>query len=452
MNGGERNEKTLRPSSAPKFRLSAGWLAVAVFWPCLVVATLDRQIISITGRDIQLDLHLTDTQLGFIQGPAFAFCAALAGVPLGWLLDKFNRVTVSSICFALWSVATSLTGLAGGFIGLSLARGGGALGEAGLAPAALSIFADHFSADKVPRASATFLTAPFVGAGLGLVCGGLLLDVFAKVIPLAPFGLSHAKPWQLVFLTVGLPGLLLALVLPLLVKDPGRAERAPLELTGDDGQTHAKESPVAVLALFILGMTALVTLMYVQLAWLPIRFLRSFSITPAQAGLMIGPSYMAAGLLGAGLSAWLAGAVPPERTLQRVMNVILIATLLLVAPIATAALATDKWVAAAAFFVGTTLLCMALTLAAAPVQLLVPRRYRARTLGLSTVAFNCVGAGLGPFSVGFISDHLKGHANAIGLAIVIVSVLSASVSVLAIFRVRHWVYTKMASQAPLSVA
>ncbi len=412
---------------------SVDWITVATFWLCMVVATLDRQVIAIAARAIQLDLHLSDTQLGFVQGPAFAFCAAAAGLPVGWLLDRRNRVSVAAICFGIWSITTSLTAFASSFATLAIARGGGSFGEAGLAPAALSIFADRFPVRTIPRVSALFLTAPFIGAGLGLFIGGVLLDAFTRAMPTLPM-LAAFHPWQLVFLTVGCPGVVLAVVLKFIVRDPPRLEHAPVTLAADD--KGADRKPGRLIALYIIGMTALVLILFVQLAWLPLRLQRSFGLTAAAAGLVIGPSYIVAGLTGAGLSGWLASSVANDRVLARVTNILLLVTMLLIAPLILAALGNDQRLAGACFFLGAIPLSMALTLAATPIQLLVSGRGRARTLALSSVAFNVVGAGVGPLLPGIISDRLGGHANAIGWGMAVVTTGAALISIAAFAGVR----------------
>ncbi len=415
---------------------SRAWTTVGMFWLCMTVASLDRQVIAIAARAIQADLHLSDTQLGFIQGPAFAFCAAATGLPIGWLLDRRNRVSVAAACFAIWSATTSLMAFAGSFATLAVARGGGAVGEAGLAPAALSIFPDRFPVRQIPRASALFLTAPFVGAGLGLFVGGMLLDDFTTALPGLPAFLRGFFPWQLVFLTVGCPGVVLAIVLKLVVRDPPRREHAALAL--DAAPRAAGGSGTAgLLALYILGMTMLVLILFVQLAWLPMRLQRSFAISASAAGLVIGPSYIVAGLLGAALSGWLASAVAGERVLPRVIDIILVASALLAGPFLFAVLSSDARLASWGFFAGALLLCTALTLAATPVQLLVPASGRARTLALSTVSFNVVGAGIGPLLPGLISDRLAaGTTNAIGAGMGIVTAGAAAVAVIAFVGVR----------------
>ncbi len=407
-------------------------IAVGMFWFCLVVATLDRQVIAITAHAIQLDLKLSDTQIGFIQGPAFAFCAAAAGLPVGWLLDRRNRVSIAAVCFGIWSLTTSLMAFAGSFVTLAVARGGGSVGEAGLAPAALSIFADRFSVKAIPRASAFFLTAPFIGAGLGLFVGGLLLDGFTRAMPGLPAALAGFHPWQLVFLAVGPPGILLALLLKLVVRDPPRTEHAPVPLA----ETGGASATGRVIALFIVGMTMLVLILFVQLAWMPMRLQRSFGMGAADAGLLIGPSYIVAGLLGAGLSGWLASSVPAERVLARVIDVILVGTVLLIAPFLGAMLG-GRQVAGWGFFLGALPLTAAMTLAATPVQLLVSGRHRARTLALASVSFNVVAAGVGPLLPGVISDALTGRvANPIGCGMAAVTGAAALVALAAFLGVR----------------
>lgn len=424
------------PVSAPvePSESRAAWVTVGVFWLCMTVASLDRQIIAIAAHAIQADLHLSDTQLGFIQGPAFAFCAAATGLPIGWLLDRRNRVTVAAACFAIWSATTSMIGFANSFATLAIARGGGAVGEAGLAPAALSIFPDRFAVRHIPRASALFLTAPFVGAGLGLFVGGVLLDSFTRALPGLPAFWRGFYPWQLVFLTVGCPGVALAIVLKLVVRDPPRREHAALAL---DASPENGGGTAGLLALYILGMTALVLLLFVQLAWLPMRFERSFAITASAAGLIIGPSYIVAGLLGAALSGWLASAVAGARVLVRVIDIILVASALLAGPFLLAALSGDTRLASWGFFAGALLLCTALTLAATPIQLLVAASGRARVLALSTVSFNVVGAGVGPLLPGMISDRIATNTtNAIGVGMGIVTAAAAAVAIIAFAGVR----------------
>jgi MFS family permease len=417
--------------------LNRPWWVVSAFWLCLMVATIDRQIVAVAGKAIQADLRLSDGQLGFIQGPAFAFCAAFGGVPVGWLLDRLNRVRVSASCFAIWSAATSLTAAAASFPFLAVVRGVGAIGEAGLAPAALSIYADIFSAKNVARASAIFLTAPLVGMGAGLAIGGMLLDLFTRHIGAMPPLLAHFAPWQLVYLVAGLPGLLLAAGLATLIRDPGRpaSAREAAPLVADDPTLDPVDR--RGLILFAFGMTALVVVLYVQVSWLPMRFLRSFGLSAARTGLLIGPSYMAGTLLGAALAGGLAGAAASHHVLRRALGIVLAASLLLAPPLVLADMAPDLWLAMGAFFAGAVLLGMTLALSSVPVQLCVPRTQRARALALMTVSFNVIGAGGGPLIAGLLSDRLTGHANAIGEAMAITSVSGALVAILLLWWARR---------------
>jgi MFS family permease len=409
------------------------WVVVAIFWVCLTVATIDRQLISITGRAIQVDLHLTDGQLGFIQGPAFAFCAAFGGLPIGWLLDRVNRIKVAAWCLAFWSATTSLTGLSSNFLAVSVLRGGGAIGEAGIAPGALSVFTEIFSARGVARASAIFLTAPLIGMGLGLLLGGLLLDVFTAAAPHFPGWFAGLRPWQLVFVVAGMPGLLLALLLPKMVVDPWHARPAR---QAEALAESVDAATIWTLCWFVLGATALVIILYVQISWLPIRFMRSFGAAASKTGALIGPAYIAASLFGALAAGWLSSRAAAGRVLVRVVDIMLVAAVLLVVPFVLADVTDKLWLAAVSFFVGASLLSIALMLISTPVQLVMPRHHRGRALAMMTISMNIFGAGMGPWLAGVLSDRLAGHANAVGLAMASLSVASAMVVVLLLLLVR----------------
>jgi MFS family permease len=425
-------------------RIARPWAVVAFFWICLMVASIDRQLIAITGKAIQADLHLSDGQLGFVQGPAFAFCSAFGGLPIGWLLDRANRVRVSAWCLAFWSATTSLTGLSSSFVAVSALRGGGAIGEAGLAPAALSIFVEIFPAGGVARASAIFLTAPLIGMGLGLLIGGLLLDGFTAIAPQLPGLIAALRPWQMVYLVAGIPGVLLAIALPRLIADPWHGQ--PARLVSADGP-GLDAAAIRNLAGFVFGATALVIILYVQISWLPIRIMRSFGSVASATGVIIGPTYVLASLIGAAVAGWLTSRVPAGRVLGRVTNIMLVATALLIIPFALADLSTQLWLAEAGFFAGALLLATALSLISTPVQLLMPRHRRGRALAMMTVSMNIGGAGLGPLVAGLLSDRLSGHANSVGLAMAALTAVSALGALLLLLAVRGKLAALDAGQA-----
>lgn len=175
-----------------------------------VLNFLDRNILSILAERIKADLDLGDDQLGFLYGTAFAVFYALFGIPLGRLADAWNRRSLISLGLAFWSGMTAASGLARDFGRLAALRIGVGVGEASATPAAYSMLCDYFPSRVRATVLALYSGGIYLGAGLGLGIGGLVVERWdtAFAIAPAPFDL---RGWQVAFLVVGTPGLLLAL-------------------------------------------------------------------------------------------------------------------------------------------------------------------------------------------------------------------------------------------------
>lgn len=213
----DANARQDRPS-----RLYAAYVLI-VLVGVYVLNFVDRQILSILAEEIKRDLHLRDADLGFLFGTAFAVFYAVLGIPLGRLADVWNRRTLIACGLAVWSLMTAASGLARGFFALAVCRFGVGAGEASASPAAYSMLYDYFP----PRVRTTVLsiysTGVFIGQGVGIFIGGVLLGWWSKLYPNpadAPLGL---KGWQAAFFAVGLPGLLMALLVATL-REPRRGQ------------------------------------------------------------------------------------------------------------------------------------------------------------------------------------------------------------------------------------
>jgi MFS family permease len=170
---------------------------------------LDRQILSILAERIKADLGLSDAQIGFLYGTAFAVFYALFGLPLGRLADVWDRRRLIALGLTAWSVMTASSALARTFAQLTAARIGVGIGEASANPAAYSLLSDYFPPSKRASVLGLYSGGIYIGAGLGLGVGGLIVNRWdAAFGAAAPFGL---RGWQVAFMAVGLPGLLLAL-------------------------------------------------------------------------------------------------------------------------------------------------------------------------------------------------------------------------------------------------
>ena len=174
-----------------------------------VLNFLDRQIVSILAERIKADLGLTDGEIGFLYGTAFAVFYAVFGIPLGRLADVWDRRLLISLGLAFWSGMTALSGLARNFGEFAAARIGVGIGEASASPAAYSMLSDYFPAARRATVLAIYSSGIYIGAGLGLGLGGLVVDRWdaAYAAGDAPFGL---RGWQVAYFVVGLPGILFA--------------------------------------------------------------------------------------------------------------------------------------------------------------------------------------------------------------------------------------------------
>ncbi|MDD9853026.1 MAG: MFS transporter [Deltaproteobacteria bacterium] len=169
---------------------------------------IDRNIISILAQDIKADLGLTDSQLGFLYGTAFAVFYAVFGIPLGRLADVWVRKNLIAIGLAFWSLMTALSGLARSFAALGAYRIGVGVGESSATPAAFSMLGDWFPPRLRATALALYSSGVYVGAGLGILLGGWVVDGWNELYPQnPPLGLAG---WHIAFFVVGLPGLLMA--------------------------------------------------------------------------------------------------------------------------------------------------------------------------------------------------------------------------------------------------
>lgn len=184
------------------------WYALGVLVLVYVLNFVDRQILSILANDIKADLGVDDAFLGFLYGTAFAIFYALFGIPLGKLADSWHRVRLMTIGLALWSLMTAVSGFAKNGTMLTGARIGVGVGEATAGPSAYSLISDWFPARLRATALAIYSSGLYLGGGVSLLIGGLIVEGWNKAYPGGgPLGLAG---WQAAFIAVGLPGLLLA--------------------------------------------------------------------------------------------------------------------------------------------------------------------------------------------------------------------------------------------------
>ena len=220
---------TLSPGQGPG--PAYGWYALGVLMLVYTLNFIDRQMLTILAVDIKRDLHITDADFGFLYGTAFGVFYAVFGVPLGKLADRWPRRRLLALGLATWSAMTAASGLAGSFTQIGLARIGVGVGEASAAPCGYSLLSDYFPARRRATAIAIYSAGIYIGGGVALSIGTGLAHAWDHAFALGsrPFGLAG---WQIAFLGLGIPGVLMALWVRTL-REParGRFDAEPVVIT-----------------------------------------------------------------------------------------------------------------------------------------------------------------------------------------------------------------------------
>ena len=191
-----------------------------------VLNFIDRQILSILAEEIKADLGISDADIGFLYGTAFAVFYAVFGIPLGKLADVWVRKSLISMGLAFWSLMTALSGTARSFGMLATFRFGVGIGEASASPAAFSMLSDYFEPRMRATVLAIYSSGVYIGAGIGIFLGGVIVDSWKSAFPVdPPFGLQG---WQAAFFAVGLPGLIMA-VWVWMLREPQRGVSEGIE-------------------------------------------------------------------------------------------------------------------------------------------------------------------------------------------------------------------------------
>ncbi|HYI06278.1 MAG TPA: MFS transporter, partial [Reyranella sp.] len=180
------------------------WYCVFVLLGIYLNSFLDRQLVALVVGPIKSSMQLSDSQVGFLMGPAFAIFYTLAGLPLGYAADRFSRRWLIGIGQIFWSIASACFGLGNNYGQLIAARIGVGVGEASLSPSAYSIIADIFRPERLGRAISVYAMGIYVGGGLANLIGGLMLKSFgAETMYTVPI-IGERMGWQVIFLVASL--------------------------------------------------------------------------------------------------------------------------------------------------------------------------------------------------------------------------------------------------------
>lgn len=371
-----------------------------MLWVLLIVYIfnfLDRQIVNILAEPIKTDLGLTDTELGLLAGPAFAVFYALLGIPIARYADKdgTNRIRLISLALAIWSAMTAVCGLAQNFVQLLFARIGVGIGEAGCTPAAHSLISDSVEPAKRSSAIAFYGMGVPIGSLLGLIIGGIVNDLYG---------------WRAALMLVGLPGLLLALVVLFVLREPRHLKPVveasaakPVQLSTGEALSEIFASRAFVYILIASSVVAF--LGYGKALWTISFFIRSHGLSTTEAGLSMAVVLGVAGVFGT----WLGGKVADKFGSQDKKHILTLPAygMAVAAPVLFLGYYMENWIVAVALLIVPTILNSAYYGPAyGCVQGLVQPRARAVAASIMLFGQNLIGLGFGPFLFGVLSDAL----------------------------------------------
>ena len=408
----------------------AAWYGLFVLFVAYTFSFIDRSILSLMVEPIKADLKLSDTEISLLHGFAFAIFYTFLGIPIARLADSRSRTKIIAWGIVVWSTMTALCGLANRFATLFLARVGVGVGEAALSPAAYSLLTDLFPRRQLGLAMGLYSAGVYVGAGLAFLIGGYAVQAAIAHGPVAVPVIGELRPWQLIFVIVGLPGLLVA-GLMLTVREPARPVR---RITGTQAGVGAvwrliQQEPRTFLSHFI-GFSLLGLLFNAFLAWAPAFFMRVHGLSTAGTGALLGSLIILFGSAGI-----VAGGIYSDRLIQKgrtagpILSARLAAVVLL--PLAVAApLAGTLPLAACLFAAFFFFAAFPYGSAAAAIQMAAPAHLRAQVSAIYLFVLNLTGMGVGPTLVALVTDLGFGDPRAVGQSMAIVGLVSAPLGAL----------------------
>jgi predicted MFS family arabinose efflux permease len=353
-----------------------------VLWVVMLLRFVDLQIVAVLLESIRREFAVSDTLLGFMTGSAFAIFYGTLGIPVAWLADRYNRRNIVAAALGLWSAMTAACGFAASFTTLFFARMAVGVGEAGGQPPAYSLVSDYVPPER--RSS-----------------------VFAVLNSAVPFGVFG---WRAAFMVVGLPGVLLALLIWLTVREPPRGfadnrtgvGALPLgETIGYLWRTRSYRHLVLATTIFTLGAIG-------SGIWIPSFFVRVHGMANAEVAVWLAFIYGGGGVLGAMLGGFLAERLVARYQDQRWYTWLSAIASAAILPFSFFVYLWPDPITALSVHIGTTILMHSwMGPAYGTVQSLAGVSRRAMAAAINGLAVNLLALGLGPLIVGAASDYFN---------------------------------------------
>ncbi len=420
------------------------WYIVVLCMVAYIFSFIDRQIITLLIEPIRADLNISDTQFSLLHGFAFAMLYAIAGIPIARLADNKSRPVIISVGIFVWSFATALCGMVNNFIQLFLARMLVGVGEAALSPAAYSMISDSFQKSKLGFAIGVYSSGAFLGGGLAFIIGGASIALIEQWGTLTLPVLGEIQPWQMTFFIVGLPGLFIAALFCITIKDPlrkGKVSGGKVFTFGEVLQYIVRNKATFTAHYMGFGMMAL-TLM-AMMNWAPAYLLRKYDMPISEVGFYLGLVVLfgnSAGVLSSGM-------LTDYFTRRGYRDAALRAALVGSSGIIIPAFLFPH---IEEFAYSLTMLALAmyfssfqLSSGATALQCMAPNQMRAQVTALFFLSMNIFGIMLGTTSVALLTDKVFEDDMKVGYSMSIVAVIGAVLaSALLAWGLKHYSLTQ----------
>ena len=412
-----------------------GWYVATVLLIGLTFSFIDRQVLNLLVVPIQADLNITDTQISALQGLAFVLTYVGFCIPVGRLIDRFNRVLIMIGGILIWSIATIACGLSRNYSEMFTARLGVGAGEATIHPGAVSVLGDYFTPNEMARPLSVYMMGPYLGAGIAMIFGAQVLEWTMEMDAIYFPLLGEISAWQLTFIAVGLPGFLIA-GLFLTIREPIRTGR-----TLDSQSVPTWSSIVkyimgnkSIYAAIILGNSTLIIVLYGLQSWVPTMLLRVFEWDLIQSGRIYGLIALISGSTGVLSGPFAVRFLERQGHSAAALKVAIVgaaisALCLVVMPFASNADTALVFISIASFFVtfplaGTT----------GAIVVVTPNEMRGVITALYVVITSIFGLVLGPTLVAASTDFIFQDTNAVAKSLGLVAVAVLPVGIVLMWR------------------
>ena len=407
-----------------------GWLVTLMLLVAFTFSFVDRQVLNLLVEPIRTDLAISDTQISFLQGFAFAVTYVLMSIPLGRMVDKFNRIHIMMGGVLVWSATTIACGLSRNYTQLLFARFGVGAGEAALSPAAWSVLADYFRPERLARPISVYLMGPYLGAGLAMIAGAEVLDWSQNVDVVSLPLVGVVSPWQATFIAVGLPGVLIIAMLSL-IREPARKGRegSVTVPAWPEIRAYMYQHRRIYMSLH-LGVPFIVVMLYGLQSWTPTILLRVYGWELADAGRTYGVVALVAGSAGVLTGPFLSRLLVARGMVDAPLLIASLGAAMATVSLMTLPFLTTGQMALVSIGCASFSVTLPLALITTVMQEVTPNAMRGVVNGTYVVTTNVLGLALGPTLVALSTDYIFEDPKAVARSLALVALVVGPIAVM----------------------